>query len=728
MKPICLWLTQGSASDAIFNLYSLQNKPITVLSPNPELFKDNPYVEKSFKTSSTDVAYFAQHYKMFQDTGVSDTRKKLLIITPHLSTGGAPQVTVNKIELIKDEFNIKVVEYEFAAWNYVVQRNRIMQLVGNENLVSLGKNKAAGLAEMIQFFQPDVISLEELPEMFMDSESVEVIYNNNRKYTVLETTHDSSFNTKHKRFFPDKFIFVSPYSAFKYAHLDVPTEIIEYPIDQRTRDKHAMQTKLELDSSYKHVVIVGLFTPRKNQAYAFELARRAKDKKVLFHFLGNYADNFKHYWEPLMKDKPDNCILWGERDDVKDFLEAADMFLFCSKGDRNNKELNPIAIKEAMEYKDVVKLMYNLDVYCGKYSGFENVHYLTGDIESDTNTLFKSLGLKDDNEEMVVITTYPNTTKRKQLTKECIESFKQLGRKIILVSHYPVSLEIQQLVDYYIYDSNNVMIHHSYYNRFYRSTNEFDLQININNHKQSNQSLAAMINLFNGIKFAKGLGASKVMTVVYDVVLNEQDIPLIEDYFKKIDQGWKCCLSYLDTDLGLGVETTAMVFDINYFLKMFPDVRDGHEFTVMCENMGRHNFLEHYFMGVLKDEVGLWIVNNDQKTIIPNSGLGVSSNSEYYSLVPVDGDRQKWVFYFYTYNLDERSLEIVVKEEDTLIFSEKVVILDNREYILPVSYYGRPMTISVVFYDGDNLYKTETYTLSEETIDKHFNNGIFKHL
>jgi hypothetical protein len=42
--------------------------------------------------------------------------KKLLIITPHLSTGGAPQVTVNKVELLKDHFEIKVVEYSFLGW------------------------------------------------------------------------------------------------------------------------------------------------------------------------------------------------------------------------------------------------------------------------------------------------------------------------------------------------------------------------------------------------------------------------------------------------------------------------------------------------------------------------------------------------------------------------------------------------------------------------------------
>jgi hypothetical protein len=58
--------------------------------------------------------------------------KKLLIITPHLSTGGAPQVTVNKVELLQNNFDIKVIEYAFLAWQFVVQRNRIIKLVGEQ--------------------------------------------------------------------------------------------------------------------------------------------------------------------------------------------------------------------------------------------------------------------------------------------------------------------------------------------------------------------------------------------------------------------------------------------------------------------------------------------------------------------------------------------------------------------------------------------------------------------
>jgi len=233
--------------------------------------------------------------------------------------------------------------------------------------------------------------LEEFCEHFIPEEINEKLFSKSRNYKIFETTHDSSIPVTNKRWFPDKFIFVSPFNAFRYSMFDVPYEIIEYPIDITKPNKELAREELMLDPEWKHVVIVGLFTERKNQGYAFEIAKLVKDEKILFHFIGNQADNFKHYWEPLMNDRPDNCVVWGERSDVDTFLQASDLFLFPSRGDRNNKELNPIAIKEAIKY-ELPMMMYNLDVYCGKYNNNPKVKFMTGDLNKDTNTLLNMLG------------------------------------------------------------------------------------------------------------------------------------------------------------------------------------------------------------------------------------------------------------------------------------------------------------------------------------------------
>ena len=315
--------------------------------------------------------------------------KKILFIVPHLSTGGLPQVTTNKIQLLKDDYIIKCVEYGCYSWDFVVQKNRIKNLIGEENLITLWDDKNV-LINIIDEFQPDIISMEEFPEFFMGNEITRQIYRKNRPYKIFETTHDSSFKPTSKVWFPDKFIFVSVFNAIQYSMFDIPYEVIEYPIENREKRKELFQEKLGFDKGWKHVVNVGLFTERKNQKYIFEIARKLENAKIKFHFIGNQADNFKSYWEPLMNNKPKNCIVWGEKDNVSEFLEASDLFMFPSKGDRNNKELNPIAIKEAIEY-GIPMMMYNLDVYCGKYDKLPQVKFLNGDIDNDVNNMMDIL-------------------------------------------------------------------------------------------------------------------------------------------------------------------------------------------------------------------------------------------------------------------------------------------------------------------------------------------------
>jgi glycosyltransferase involved in cell wall biosynthesis len=564
--------------------------------------------------------------------------KKLLIVSPHFSTGGAPQVTLNKVELLKDHFDIMVIEYSFLAWNFVVQRNKVIEILG-KNFISLGEDKLSGIKDVVEGFQPNVISMEEFPEMFMGGEVAKWLYSKDRSYKIVETTHDSSFNPKDKVWMPDKFVFVSAYNMFKYAHLNVPMEVIEYPVDTQVRIRKPQDTK--------HVVIVGLWTQRKNQGYAIELAKKLINYDIKFHFLGNQADNFKSYWEPLMQDLPENCIVEGEVSNVSEWVKNSDLFLFPSKGDRGNKELNPIAIKEALQYPDLPKLMYNLDVYCNKYNKYEDVVYLTGNIDTDSINMVVMLNLKPISKEVIVIGTYPNNDIRSELTADCITAARELGRPIMLVSHYPVDKELQHSVDYYVYDKHNPLTHHSYYNQFTRRTDEISVDMKIEG--DSNQSLTVLTNLVNGAKAAKNFGFNKMCYITFDIIIDSRDHNEIEKGFAKIDHEWKARLATLNTPFGKGVSTNCMFFDTSFVTTLVDDVRTPEEYNTLCESIGAQNFLEDYMIKKVGKTKGVWVEYPEEGTFLKYTGDGVSSNSEYAGILKYE----KWdtnYFYFYTYN------------------------------------------------------------------------------
>jgi hypothetical protein len=56
-------------------------------------------------------------------------------------------------------------------------------------------------------------------------------------------------------------------------------------------------------------------------------------------------------------------------------------------------ELNPLSIKESLEYKKPT-MIFNLPTYKEKYDSEENIHYLTGDTIKDSQNLLNILGIE----------------------------------------------------------------------------------------------------------------------------------------------------------------------------------------------------------------------------------------------------------------------------------------------------------------------------------------------
>ena len=320
--------------------------------------------------------------------------KTILLIAQHLSTGGMPQYLYVQAKKLVEEtnHNVYVVEWSDIAPIYDVQKNRILELLPNRLITLEGSDeeKKKKFFHIIGKIKPDIIHLQEHPEMWMPDNVSTQFYSSDRTYKIIETSHDSGFAEEldtRKKYLPDAFAFISDYHPKMYSKLcneyDIPYEIVEFPIIKKSRpDRNKTLEELGLDPSYKHILNVGLWTSRKNQAEIVEYAKNLKDEKIKFHFVGNQADNFKWYWEPLMEDLPENCVVWGERDDVNKFYSCMDLFLFTSRGTKGDKETNPLVLKEAIGW-GIPVMLYNLEVYCGMYNGLDNVTFLGDDMNED---------------------------------------------------------------------------------------------------------------------------------------------------------------------------------------------------------------------------------------------------------------------------------------------------------------------------------------------------------
>ena len=301
-----------------------------------------------------------------------------------------PEYLKNKIEKIKDQAEVWVFEKRHEK-SYNTIRKRIESLIGSERIITWGDNPEDILLRSIHEIQPDVIHFEEPCEQFLSDHMLDQIFRENRRYRIFETMHDSSVSPLEKVYLPDKFIVVSPWQVKLLQSLNVPIEVIEHELPQRNfRDYEGSRNQLGLDPNKKHIIQIGIFTPRKNQRETAELANLLPEYQ--FHFIGTLAENFKWYWEPILSKLPSNCKIWGERNDVDLFYQAADLVIFPSIALFNDKETSPLVIKESIAWKSPL-LLRNLPVYVDMYQESDTLKFFRGnDLGSVSDQIREILG------------------------------------------------------------------------------------------------------------------------------------------------------------------------------------------------------------------------------------------------------------------------------------------------------------------------------------------------
>lgn len=309
--------------------------------------------------------------------------KKLLFIVPHLSTGGMPQFVLKQIEILKEEYDISLVEWEnITGGVYVVQRNAVERILGHK-FHSLSANKTE-LLSILSDIDPDIIHFHEIPETFVNTGILNNIYSDDRNHHIVVTTHSSLTDPATIKYTADRYVLVSEWSKDvfdKFFKGEVECEVWEYPIEKYEYDKESAKEELGWNKEYTHVLNVGLFTRGKNQGELFELAKEFENEKIIFHFVGNQAINFKDYWGPLMESIPANCIVHGERNDVDKFYRASDIFYFTS-----NFELSPLAVKEALSY-NLPTFIKKLHTYKNMYDG--KATYIVGDKSENKKNILR---------------------------------------------------------------------------------------------------------------------------------------------------------------------------------------------------------------------------------------------------------------------------------------------------------------------------------------------------
>lgn len=669
--------------------------------------------------------------------------KKLLYIAPHLSTGGLPQYLTKKIELLRDTFDIYVVEWSnHTGGVLVVQRDKITSMVSRDKFFTLEENKME-LINIINGISPDIVHLEEIPEYFMDFDVAKELYRKDRNYVIVETSHDSSYDATQKKFFPDKFMFVSNWQIKQYESIDIPKVLVEYPIEYKNRpNRETALQDLGLDPSKKHVLHVGLFTPRKNQKEFFEYAKSLPD--YVFHSVGNQAGNFAHYWEPLMVDKPSNVIWHGERKDVDRFYQAMDLFLFTSRGTDNDKETMPLVIREAISWNLPI-LIYNLNVYLNYFDKFDNVRYLdftdfNKNCQIITDVLENGINFQpvikeiNKDKEAVIISTYPTTKSAFDTTVECIEAAKKTGRKIILTSHLPISNDLQSLVDYTVYDKNNILTKHTFYSQSRYGEDDFFAFVNLRGEGNDvYHGPTCYTNYYNGAALAHSLGMEKVYFLNYDYILKNDTY--LDNVSKVLDTKQAYFGDMPNNPEGHSVTTFFMGIRPEFYLNNVGPIFTAEDYENLRVKWGSFsNGYENMMFFAFKDKlnqielVGEEIFKTEVSTNFHHRDY---SRVEYFTLLPSNVPNT-FVSYFQVSNsIDSRIVNIKINKNGSLLHEEQLTVTGKGAWYRIVNFdLGEDAKYLIEYsaFDKDTQQHIEYKTIEVDNdylVTKLPNNGMF---
>jgi hypothetical protein len=124
---------------------------------------------------------------------------------------------------------------------------------------------------------------------------------------------------------------------------------------------------------------------------------------------------------------------------------------------------------------------------------------------------------------LIIISTYPNNEQKEHILSECIDKFKVLEFDILIVSHYPIPVYIQNKVNYCLIDNQNILLPYELTPKYWLINDEFNVNINNYGHQ-----LTVSTNIKNGIDFATNNNYEFFLFTESDNLIDKSDITKID--------------------------------------------------------------------------------------------------------------------------------------------------------------------------------------------------------
>jgi hypothetical protein len=328
----------------------------------------------------------------------------------------------------------------------------------------------------------------------------------------------------------------------------------------------------------------------------------------------------------------------------------------------------------------------------------------------------------------ISISAYTNSPASLELTKQCIRNIKQnTDFFVICTNHLPGDSELAEMCDLYLYEKNNVLTTHTFYEHSWLTTADFRFDLRLKKSKNNiYHGPAVHQNIYNGVSLGKMIGADFVICMNFDVLLSPNEFLKVKNCVDSLQQQSKSAffLKSIEQE-GLHLKTVFFITNPDFYLSHVNPISNEDDYNALLEitnapSNGLENMYYHAFEPYLD---GCIVVESNETDFFPEGANFTNSQAEYYAVLPILSQGQHsntaGVACTFSNKNDDRTLYYEVYENDILILSGQYKIQSAGWFIdrFKMNDIGIYKTIFKIEGAGNTTTKTLEYMGYQDILD-----------
>jgi hypothetical protein len=246
------------------------------------------------------------------------------------------------------------------------------------------------------------------------------------------------------------------------------------------------------------------------------------------------------------------------------------------------------------------------------------------------------------NKAIIILDAFLFYQERIEIFEKVLKKIKQIDLPILLISNTAISIDIQNQVEYFIYDKNNILFEYEYesypFCNYYLYNGSFTWEQHV--HSKQKHGLSVLCNLTKSCDFAIQQGFNKFIRFEWDFLIHDNDLNTIKNLihnFINSDQKAFFILNPSNQQKEEEIQYYFWMVDFDFWNKKFPKIYNEIDYQNFIFNKNKNkkfNIVERFTYFTFEDclhEMSLISPVDFVTKIAPNSNINTVTTDLSFS-------------------------------------------------------------------------------------------------